>query len=119
MTNSSKDILKFYKKGIFQDKNSSEDAYLHTILYVPDSFLTTKFHDISFSGLRRSAMAKKTQYSPCHCVGVKLLVSTSYLECSLVRRAPWRGSVGGGGGHHPARSTCPCTPTAYQYTAGS
>lgn len=50
MTNSYKDNLQFYKKGIFQleDKNSSENAYLHTILYVPDSFLTTKFHDILF-----------------------------------------------------------------------
>lgn len=48
MTNSYKDNLQFYKKGIFQDKNSSENAYLHTILYVPDSFLTTKFHDIQF-----------------------------------------------------------------------
>lgn len=61
MTNSYKDNLQFYKKGIFQleDKNSSENAYLHTILYVLDSFLTTKFHGILFSGVRRSAMAKK------------------------------------------------------------
>lgn len=59
MTNSNKDNLQFYKKGIFQNKNSSENAYLHTILYVPDSFLTTKFQDILFSGIRRDAMAKK------------------------------------------------------------
>lgn len=64
MTNSYKDNLQFYKKGIFQDKNSSENAYLHTILYVPDSFLTTKFHYILFSGLRRSAMAEKNSITP-------------------------------------------------------
>lgn len=84
MTNSNKDNLQFYKKGIFQDKNSSENAYLHTILYVPDSFLTTKFHDILFKKkewLMDWKMSQK-QYSPCHCIGVKLLASTSYLECS-------------------------------------